>query len=270
MADAGADRRIGILEEMTLDEVRAFDPEIVIVPIGSTEPHGPHLPYCTDTLLARHTAEGATVIANQADVKALCYPALPISLDVNFTALPFALSFKVRTFMDLLMDLCEQIEQQGVRKIVLINGHGGNPDAIGAFLREWSHRGLAGTAGAVGRAFICSINWPSAKANELIEHPSDHAGQAEVLHLVAMRRDLLRTERLSNFTARQPKVESLDRTEVQWVKPWHLYLPQCAHGDTGDVDREKAERFVRANNEAVAEVIIELARTPWSESFPYE
>ena len=42
----------GILEEMTLDQVRLLRAEVVVLPIGSTEPHGPHLPYGTDTFQA--------------------------------------------------------------------------------------------------------------------------------------------------------------------------------------------------------------------------
>lgn len=269
MGDAASDRRMGILEEMTLDEVRAFEPAVVLLPIGSTEPHGPHLPYCTDTLLARHTAEAATLIANDAGVKALCYPTLPISLNVNFTRFPFALSLKVRTFMSLLMDLCHQIEQQGVRKILILNCHGGNPDAIGAFLREWAHRGVPGADGASERAFVCAMNWPSPEANELCEHPSDHAGQSEVLHIMAMREGLLRSEKLSKFVTQSPQVRALQRDDIQWVKPWHLHLPQCAQGETRQVDQEKAQQFVNANNQAVADIIIELARIPWSPTFPY-
>ena len=48
--------RMGILDEMTLPEVEAFEPEIVVIPLGSTEPHGPHLPYCCDALAVQTNA----------------------------------------------------------------------------------------------------------------------------------------------------------------------------------------------------------------------
>lgn len=270
MAENAKTPRLGILEEMTLEEVRGFGAEIVLLPIGSTEPHGPHLPYCCDTLNARCVSEGATMIANERGVKALCYPTLPISLNVNFSGFPFALSLKVRTFMAVLMDLCEQIEREGVRKIVIINGHGGNPAAIGAFLREWAQRGVAGTVGAAERAFVCGLNWPVGKAGELLEHPSDHAGEHEVLQMMAVRKDLVRKEKLGEFKSRRPGVKALERKEVMWVKPWHLHLPEGAHGETREVNQEKAQRFVQLNNQEVAEIIIELAQMPWSELFPYE
>ena len=49
--------------------------------------------------------------------------------------------------MAMLLDLCEQIEAQGVRRILLLNGHGGNTSALHAFQRQWAHRGIAGRPG---------------------------------------------------------------------------------------------------------------------------
>ena len=80
MAENGRKPRMGILEEMTMDEVRGFNTEVVVVPVGSTEPHGPHLPYGSDTIEAKSFAENGTMIANSRGARALCYPVLPISI----------------------------------------------------------------------------------------------------------------------------------------------------------------------------------------------
>lgn len=262
--------RMGILEEMTIEEVREFNLEVVVVPVGSTEPHGPHLPYCTDTRHTCTTCEAATMLANSRDVRVLCYPTLPISLNVNFSGFPFALSLRVRTFMDMLKDICEQIERQGVRKIVIVNGHGGNTDAIGAFLRDWAYRGVAGTDGAENRAFVCAANWPFPKASEIVEHPSDHAGENEVLEIMTDRPDLVRKDKLDEFKSQHHVVKSLDNPNIMWVKPWHLYMPQAACGETRKVTLQKAREFAKLNAEDLAELLLELAQMPWSDMFPYE
>jgi creatinine amidohydrolase len=237
---------MGILEEMTMDEVRGFRPEVVVVPVGSTEPHGPHLPYGSDTIEAKSFAENGTMIANSRGARALCYPVLPISLDVNFSGYEFALSLRVKTFMRVLRDICEQIERQGVRKIVIANLHGGNYSVVEAFLREWSHRGIAGTPGA------------------------EDGGELEVLAVMAERPELLREDKLAEFKSQQHVVKSLDNPMVRWVKPWHLYVPEGAVGETRKVTPEKAEKFVKLNAEGLAELLVELSETPWSWSFPYE
>lgn len=270
MAENGRKPRIGILEEMTMDEVRDFAPEVVVVPVGSTEPHGPHLPYGSDTIEAKSFAENGTMIANSRGARVLCYPVLPISLDVNFSGYQFALSLRVKTFMRVLRDICEQIECQGVRKIVIANLHGGNYSVVEAFLREWSHRGIAGTAGAEERAFVCAVYWPFPKAAEVLEHESDHGGELEVLAVMADRPELLREDKLSEFKSQQHILKSLDNPNVRWVKPWHLYVPEGAVGETRKVTPAKAEKFVRLNAEGLAEVLVELSETPWSGFFPYE
>ena len=261
--------RLGILEEMTLDEVEAFDPEIVVIPLGSTEPHGPHLPYCQDALAVQHNAEGGTVLANERGVRALCYPTLPIGLNVNF-AWPFALSMRVPTYIQMLTDLCEQIEKTGVRRILLVNGHGGNTSAIHAFLRQWAHRGVAGTPGAGNHAFACCLSGGSTKARELITYPSNHAGEGETLRMMALRPELVRMDKLDNFPFGKPALDVLENPALHWVRPWHLHVPQAAGGETRHVTQEKAERLDPLGGDWIAEVICDLCSVPWSGSYPYE
>jgi creatinine amidohydrolase len=259
---------MGILEEMTLPEVEAFEPEVVVIPCGSTEPHGPHLAYCSDTLATRDSAEGGTVLANERGVRALCYPTLPIGLNVNF-GWPFALSMTVPTYLRMLTDLCDQIEKRGVRRILLVNGHGGNTAALHAFQRQWAHRGVAGTPGAEDHAFVCSTLRRSPRAGDVVEHPSDHAGEAETLEMMAVRPELVRRDQLDEFPWGTPAVKVLDDPRIHWVKPWHLHVPEAAGGDARNVSVEKAARLQELNAEWIAEVICGLCSVPWSDRYPY-
>jgi creatinine amidohydrolase len=260
--------RQGILEEMTLPEVEAFDPEIVVVPLGSTEPHGPHLPYCPDTVALRQIAEEGTTLANKRGRRALCYPTLPIGLNVNF-GWPFALSMTVPTYIAMLMDLCEQIEKQGVRRILLLNGHGGNTAAIQAFQRQWAHRGCGGMPGAEEHAFVCSASRRSPRHAEVVEHPSDHAGEAETLEVMAAAPHLVRHEKLNEFPFGRPAIDLLEDPRVYWVRPWHLHVPQAAGGETRTVTAENAAKLRELNVEWVAQMIEELCALPWSGRYPY-
>jgi creatinine amidohydrolase len=261
--------RMGILDEMTLPEVEAFDPEIVIIPLGSTEPHGPHLPYCTDALRAKTSGEDGTVLANERGVRALCYPMQPIGMNVNF-GWPFALGFKVSTYMAMLMDLCEQIEAWGVRRILLLNAHGGNTSVIDAFLRDWAYRGLAGRPGAEDHAFVCCVSGGSPKARELITYPSNHAGEGETLSMMAMRPELVRMDKLEKFPFGKPALELFDTPLLHWVRPWHLHVPRAAGGETRTVTKENAEKLNQVIGEWFADVICELCSIPWSNHYPYE
>src|SRR5690348_8129130 len=113
----------GILEEMTIEDVEAFHPEVGVIGIGSTEPHGPHLPYGTDTYILESVVTPAVRQANENGARALLLPLLSISLNNNMRAFPYALKFDVTIFMQMLHDLVAQFEKEGVKKVVLFNGH---------------------------------------------------------------------------------------------------------------------------------------------------
>jgi len=119
----------GILEEMTIDDVRSLAPNVAVLPIGSTEPHGPALPYGTDNFQVEYVAYGGTRKANEIGGRVVCLPTQRVSLNNNFRAFPFACRMQVPTFMNLLKDLVAMCRAENVHRIVFINGHGGNPDA---------------------------------------------------------------------------------------------------------------------------------------------
>ena len=95
----------GILEEMTLDEVRDFNPEVALIGFGSTEPHGPVLPYGTDFFQCDALCRRAVQQANQQGARVLMYPTYAIGNNVNFKAWPFACRVSVRTLMLIVLDV---------------------------------------------------------------------------------------------------------------------------------------------------------------------
>lgn len=261
------DRLSGILEEMTIDDVRELDPEVVVLPIGSTEPHGPHLPYGTDSFQVDGVCRRAVPLANRQGARVLMYPNLPIGNNVNFKAFPFACRISVRTLMDVVLDIVQALEEDGIRKIVLVNGHGGNHDTLTATLREHAGRHRPGEG-----AFLCMTDNGRVVPQEvqaLIEHPSDHAGESETSRMMYLRPDLVRPERFDNFPRRQPTLESLRSNKVFFVRPWHLYLPTSAGGETRQSSAEKGRLFIEEGARKLAEFLVELSAAPMHKAFPY-
>ena len=115
------------LGEMTDPEVVAFlrDHDTVIVPVGSTEQHGPHAPLATDVLVpvevARRIAPRVGAVVAPSIDYALSYP------HVGFTGV---VHIRVSTFMALIEDLCASLAAVGFRRIVFLNGHYDNTYAI--------------------------------------------------------------------------------------------------------------------------------------------
>lgn len=253
----------GILEEMTIEDIKAFEVQVGVIGIGSTEPHGPHLPCGTDTFILEAALVPAVRQANAQGARVLLMPLLPISLNNNMRAFPYALKFGVSTFMAMLDDLVEQFAKEGVQKIVLCNGHGGNPDVLRAFQRDRMRS---------DGPFVVMVNLYEAVqklAASLIVHPSDHAGEEETSLLLAARPELVRTERLADNPIMSPQVECLRRIPTYFVRPWHLYLPTSAGGDCREATAEKGRTIQAAAIEALAAFLKELSDAPWSPTFPY-
>lgn len=258
---------MGILEEMTVEDVRGLKPEVVVIPIGSTEPHGPHLPYGTDTYQADAICRGAVLEANRAGARVLMYPTLPISNNVNFKAFPFACRISVRTLMNVVADIIAALEEDGIRKIVIVNGHGGNTDALKAALREHVDRHSPGEG-----AFVCltgagAMGAPEAAA--LIEHPSDHAGEAETSQMMHIRPDLVRADKRDNFPFGTPSLDALRSSKVYYIRPWDGHVPASAGGETRAATAAKGKALVESGAAGLASFLVELCNVPWQHGFPY-
>jgi creatinine amidohydrolase len=255
----------GILSDMTIDEVRAFDPQLVVFGVGSTEPHGPALPYGTDYFCCDYIARRATLRANELGGRVLMYPTLPVGNNVNFKAWPFACRISVRTLMLTLEDIIEALEEDGIRKIVLLNGHGGNTAAMHAVCREHFDRTPADR-----RAFVCvTSSMPDREALAAITHPSDHGGEGETSRQMYVRPEAVRAEKLDNFPRGVPTIKMLDGPRVHWVRPWHLHYPVSAGGDARASSPEKGKPIIESGIENLAKFLAELSQAPWHPDFPY-
>jgi creatinine amidohydrolase len=254
---------LGILEEMTIDEVRALAPNVALIPLGSTEPHGPALPYGTDSFTVGAVARRATLQANERGARAICYPTLPISLNNNFRAFPFACRMGVTTFMTMLLEILAQAAADGIRRAVLANGHGGNTDTVRAMLRELAARD--------NMPFTCMVQ-SMASADVIaanIQHPSDHAGESEVSIQMFVRPELVRRERMADNPRCQPALPSLNSDKVFFVKPWHRYVPASAGGDQRQASAAKGRALVESSAANMAQLLVELSQAPESATFPY-
>ncbi|HIE24491.1 MAG TPA: creatininase family protein [Anaerolineales bacterium] len=95
--------------------------DIAILPIGATEQHGPHLPLCTDASIAEAISTHAADRLN-----AYLLPTIPYGNSEVHEGYRGSISIQPETLQALVLDICQQLQSQGFRKIVIINGHGGN------------------------------------------------------------------------------------------------------------------------------------------------
>ena len=121
--------QISEMNWMQVEQYLASD-DRCILPTGSTEQHA-YLSLTVDAILASRLAKEAGAIA-QAPV----FPVIPYGLAQQWTAYPGTITLRVETYLALIRDVLDSIRRAGFRRILLVNGHGGNAPAQG-MLREW-------------------------------------------------------------------------------------------------------------------------------------
>jgi creatinine amidohydrolase len=122
-----------LLAEMTREQIRQAAPNAVaVLPTAAIEQHGPHMPILTDTLLcgtvALRAAETRSLRPSGA-ANVLVAPVLPYGNSHHHRPFPGVLSLSSDTFMAAVTDILEGLVLSGFRKVIVLNGHGGNTDS---------------------------------------------------------------------------------------------------------------------------------------------
>src|SRR6266496_2463220 len=149
--------------------IRSQKWEVAVLPFGATEPHNLHMPYGTDTFQLEVIGNRVCEQAYRAGARVLLLPAIPYGVNTNHLQVPGGLACSVTptTLLHLLTDLVDSLERQGVRKLVLLNGHGGNE--LKPLTRELHHR---------TKMFLCVCDWYRMATDvypSIFTKPGEHA-----------------------------------------------------------------------------------------------
>jgi creatinine amidohydrolase len=114
--------------ETDRERLTAMLPEaVVVLPLGATEQHGPHLPTGTDALLATEVAERAvSIAAAEATRDFVVAPSLRVGASDHHLPFGGTLSLGPETLLSVMLDIAHSVVRAGGRRLVLVNGHGGN------------------------------------------------------------------------------------------------------------------------------------------------
>ncbi|HSQ61607.1 MAG TPA: creatininase family protein [Polyangiaceae bacterium] len=114
------------LSEMTTEELRALlvrPRTAVLVPVGSVEPHGPHLPLGTDTLISERASERAAVLLAERGIDAALAPSVPYGVTDYAAGFPGAVGVGAEALTGFLQAVCKQWLAAGFRHVCLVNNH---------------------------------------------------------------------------------------------------------------------------------------------------
>jgi creatinine amidohydrolase len=252
-----------VLAEQNHGFIRSHEWQAVVLPFGATEPHNLHMPYGTDNYQVEAIGRRACERAYLAGARVLLLPTIPFGVNTNYLHIPGALACSVTptTLLRVLADLVDSLERQGIRKMVLLNGHGGNE--LKPLVRELHHR---------TKVFLCVCDWYRMATDQyghIFAQPGEHADEVETSLGLAFFPDLVRPELADDGAARPTRFEAINRGWVHITRPWHLVSANTGLGNPAAASADKGRRLMELLVERLARFLAELAAAPLDESFPY-
>lgn len=247
--------------DMTTEDVAALDKGrlVVVVPVGATEQHGPHLPLSTDCDIAEALLTAA--FARLPDSAPVCrLPLLPFGLSPEHQSFPGTITLTAETLTDLLVETGESLATAGVRKIAFLNSHGGQPqilDLAAQQLREHFEI-LAFTLNGY-RYWRAGEFFPEAEAVHGI-----HGGAAETSILLHAAPEKVRFDKAAKFESLSERMAG----EFTHLRPFGRTVgfawqaedlnPSGAVGDPTLATAEAGAALVEQASQTLAEILLEI------------
>jgi creatinine amidohydrolase len=241
--------------EMTFPELREVprSSTVVVAPIAACEQHSHHLAVLTDTVLVTGVAEG---VERRMPQQALLLPTLWFGASSHHLRFGATLSAEVDTHILMLCDLLVPLLDDGHKRVLILNGHGGNIDTMQVALRRLQPR--------YRTCQLAAASYWDIAERELAELASGprktmgHACEFETSMMLALRPDLVRRDKIANDPPRaEPTLRGLYLAEDMRQRTDHgaVGYPELA-------SVEKGRAFLDAAIGRTAEVITALLARP--------
>jgi len=235
--------------------------EVGVLPVAAIEPHNRHLPQGQDFRHTTHVARESCRIAWERCESVICLPALPYGVDCNLMAFPMAIHVSQATLDAMVREVIESLRAHGIRKIVILNGHGGNDFTplirqiqcdmdVHVFLCDWW------TVGAD-------------KYDEIFDRPDDHAGQIETSVALALYPELVEPGVAGDGKTREYLFEALREGWVKTSRRFDRLNDHCASADPTGATTQRGEAYLQLVCGRIGRFLAELASTPIDETFPH-
>jgi len=252
-----------VLAEASHGFLRKHQWEVAVLPFGATEPHNYHMPYGTDTFQVEEIGRRACEMAYKRGGKVLLLPTIPFGVNTNHLKIAggLACSLTPTTLLKILSDIVDSMERQGVKKLVLLNGHGGNE--LKPLMRELHHR---------TKVFLCLCDWYRMVGDQLkgiFKNSGEHADEMETSLGLAFFAEHMRMETAGSGAAKASRFDAINKGWIAITRPWHLATEDTGIGDPSAATAEKGQKIMEIASTRLGEFLHQLAITPIDDKFPY-
>jgi len=234
---------------------------IALLPVGAIEQHGPHLPVAVDACINQGIVLRALELL-PADVPLTVLPMLPVGKSDEHLAFPGTLTLSAATLARLWTEIGEAVARAGIKKLLLFNSHGGQPQVMEIVARDLRVRlGMTVVAYSWLAGGLPAGLFPDDEVRHGI-----HAGALETSMMLHLRPDLVQMEHAADF---RPLMQEMADEGYRLLSPsgpgrlaWQAQdlHPSGACGDATDADAARGRLLVDHAAGMLVELLLELDR----------
>jgi len=235
---------------------------VAVLPVGAIEQHGPHLPVWVDSCINELLLDRA-LAAMPSTTRALALPLQAVGKSNEHSAFPGTLSLSCETLVKMLLELGESIHRAGIRRLILLNSHGGQPQVMDIVARELRIRYSMLVVNAAWFNMGLPDNLFSA---EECRH-GIHGGEVETSLMLHLRPDLVDMSRARKFASLGQEIEKdfeLLTVEGRFGFGWQAQdlNPWGVCGNAAAADAERGARLAEHLVHTFVDLVGEVARFP--------
>ena len=240
-----------ILAETTWKTVKSTPYEVAILPWGATEAHNYHLPFATDVIESDTIAAESARIAWEAGARVVVLPTIPFGVNTGQLDIKLTINLNPSTQAAILHDVTDSLFGQGIRKLMILNSHGGND--FKQMIRELQPR--------YPDMFLCTVNWwQIVDQKEHFDERDDHAGEMETSVMLNIAPHLvLPLSDAGEGKSRNFKLKALQERWVWTPREWTKATEDTGDGNPKKATVEKGQKYLDAVTKKIGSFLIELA-----------
>ena len=250
-----------ILQNTQWKNVKDKDWEVAVLPWGATEPHNYHLPYGTDTFETEYIAAKSARIAWEQGAKIMVLPTIPFGVNTGQMDLPFCINMNPGTQFEVLKDVIKSLVIQGIKKLFILNGHGGN---------EFRHM-IRELKVIQPEIFISTLDWYKTLDNlKYFDEPGDHAGEMETSIMLHIQPDIcLPIKEAGNGKSAGFSLKGIKEGWVWAPREWKKISKDTGIGNPSKATADKGKRFLNDLIEKIASFLVELDKSDPDDLYEY-
>lgn len=248
------------LTATNLRRIRGRHYEVAVLPVGATEAHNLHLPEGTDVRHTTWVAHESCRKAWEEGAQVICLPTLPFGCDCNLLDFPLTIHVSQATLDAVITDAARSLGHHGIRKLVIVNGHGGN-DFVRLVRETQCELDM--------HIFLC--NWWMVghdRYSDIFDEPDDHAGELETSVALALFPELVELERAGPGEAAPFALTGLQEGWIRTSRRFSNLNDHCAAGKPGKATADKGRAYLDLVCKRLSSFLLELSASEASGRFP--